>query len=73
MLFYRAVLPLSRKTLVFVAGIIRRHRACDRVGVAEAEFRRGRRRSSWPTCGKARRSPIWLPGSGSGWPRRGGM
>ncbi len=25
--FYRAVLPLSRKTLVFVAGIIRRHRA----------------------------------------------
>jgi hypothetical protein len=27
MLFYRAVLPLSRKTLVFVAGTIRRHRA----------------------------------------------
>jgi hypothetical protein len=27
MLFYRAVLPLSRKTLVLVAGIIRRHRA----------------------------------------------
>jgi DDE superfamily endonuclease len=27
MLFYRAALPLSRKTLHFVAGIIRRHRA----------------------------------------------
>jgi hypothetical protein len=26
-LFYRAALPLSRKTLTFVAGIIRRHRA----------------------------------------------
>ena len=26
MLFYRAALPLSRKTLDFVAGIIRRHR-----------------------------------------------
>jgi hypothetical protein len=28
MLFYRAALPLSRQTLDFVAGIIRRHRAC---------------------------------------------
>jgi hypothetical protein len=27
LLFYRAALPLSRKTLSFVAGIIRRHRA----------------------------------------------
>src|SRR5579859_5248773 len=27
MLFYRAALPLSRKTLDFVAGVIRRHRA----------------------------------------------
>ena len=27
MLFYRATLPLSRQTLTFVAGIIRRHRA----------------------------------------------
>ena len=27
MLFYRAALPLSRKTLSFVSGIIRRHRA----------------------------------------------
>jgi hypothetical protein len=26
-LFYRAALPLSRKTLAFVSGIIRRHRA----------------------------------------------
>jgi Helix-turn-helix of DDE superfamily endonuclease len=26
MLFYRAALPLTRKTLAFVAGIIRRHR-----------------------------------------------
>jgi hypothetical protein len=26
MLFYRAALPLSRKTLIFVAGVIRRHR-----------------------------------------------
>ena len=27
MLFYRAALPLSRQTLAFTAGIIRRHRA----------------------------------------------
>jgi hypothetical protein len=27
MLFYRAALPLSSKTLTFVSGIIRRHRA----------------------------------------------
>ena len=27
MLFYRAALPLSSRTLTFVAGIIRRHRA----------------------------------------------
>ena len=27
MLFYRAALPLSHKTLTFVAGMIRRHRA----------------------------------------------
>ena len=27
MLFYRAALPLSRKTLTFVSGIIRRHRS----------------------------------------------
>ena len=26
MLFYRAALPLSRQTLTFVSGIIRRHR-----------------------------------------------
>jgi hypothetical protein len=26
-LFYRAALPLSRKTLNYVSGIIRRHRA----------------------------------------------
>ena len=27
MLFYRAALPLSRQTLTYTAGIIRRHRA----------------------------------------------
>jgi hypothetical protein len=27
MLFYRAALPLSSRTLTFVAGLIRRHRA----------------------------------------------
>ena len=27
MLFYRAALPLSSRTLTFVAGVIRRHRA----------------------------------------------
>jgi hypothetical protein len=26
MLFYRAALPLSRQTLTYVAGVIRRHR-----------------------------------------------
>jgi hypothetical protein len=32
-LFYRAALPLSSKTLTFAAGIIRRHRAAiDRAG-----------------------------------------
>lgn len=30
MLFYRAALPLSRSTLNFVAGVIRRHRASIR-------------------------------------------
>jgi hypothetical protein len=30
MLFYRAALPLSRKTLTFTAGIIRRHRRASR-------------------------------------------
>jgi hypothetical protein len=30
MLFYRAALPLSRKTLNFVSGVIRRHRALIR-------------------------------------------
>ena len=35
MLFYRAALPLSRQTLTYVAGVIRRHRA-DRVMLAQA-------------------------------------
>jgi hypothetical protein len=26
MLFYRAALPLSSRTLIFVSGVIRRHR-----------------------------------------------
>ena len=38
-LFYRAALPLSSRTLNYVAGIIRRHRGLDRVPVAEAEPR----------------------------------
>jgi hypothetical protein len=37
MLFYRAALPLSRQTLTYVAGIIRRHRRRDRLHLAEAE------------------------------------
>ena len=32
MLFYRAALPLSSRTLTFVSGIIRRHRAAIRPG-----------------------------------------
>jgi hypothetical protein len=39
MLFYRAALPLSRKTLNYAAGIIRRHRKSIGVAVAEAEPR----------------------------------
>ena len=30
MLFYRAALPLSSRTLTFVSGVIRRHRAAIR-------------------------------------------
>jgi hypothetical protein len=34
MLFYRAALPLSRQTLSYVAGVIRRHRAAKKAGHA---------------------------------------
>jgi hypothetical protein len=40
MLFYRAALPLSRKTLTYVAGIIRRHRAA--IGSAWRKLNPGR-------------------------------
>ena len=42
MLFYRAALPLSRQTLCYVAGVIRRHRT--KIGVSlvlHPEFSRG--------------------------------
>jgi hypothetical protein len=40
MLFYRAALPLSHKTLTYVAGIIRRHRAA--IGSAWRKLNPGR-------------------------------
>ena len=40
MLFYRAALPLSRQTLTYVAGVIRRHRA--RIGSCWRKLNPGR-------------------------------
>jgi hypothetical protein len=51
MLFYRAALPLSRKTLTFVAGLIRRHRAA--IGSPWRKLNpAGRACSCSPTCAK---------------------
>jgi hypothetical protein len=36
MLFYRAALPLSRSTLTYLAGVVRRHRKEDRLVLAHA-------------------------------------
>jgi hypothetical protein len=50
MLFYRAALPLSSKTLTFVSGVIRRHRAAigspwRKLNLWGSEIRFG-----WVTC-----------------------
>ena len=39
MLFYPAALPLSRQTLTYTAGVIRRHRSADRLALAQADPR----------------------------------
>ena len=60
MLFYPAALPLSRQTLTYTAGIIRRHRV--QIGSPGASSSLPSRPSwPWPTCAKARHSPSWAP------------
>lgn len=62
MLFYRAALPLSRKALAFVAGIIRRHRAS--IGSLWRKLNPGQQALLvLAYLRKARRSPSWPPGS----------
>jgi hypothetical protein len=49
MLFYPAALPLSRQTLTYVTGIIRRHRA--QIGSPWRKLPPGGRPCwCWPTC-----------------------
>jgi hypothetical protein len=70
-LFYRAALLLSRKTLNYVAGIVRRHRAS--IGSAWRRLNPGQQALLvLAYLRKARRSPTWRPGSGSARPRPGG-
>jgi hypothetical protein len=72
MLFYRAALPLSRKTLDFVAGIIRRHRAS--IGSLWRKLNPGQQALLvLAHLRKRRRSPSSRPGSASERPRPGGM
>ena len=70
MLFYRAALLLSSRTLAFVAGIIRRHRTS--IGSPWRKLNAGRQALLvLAYLRKARHSPISRPGSRSG-PRRHG-
>ena len=72
MLFYRAALPLARKTLNYVSGIIRRHRKS--IGSRWRKLNSGRQALLvLAYLRKARRSPSSRPGSGSARPRPGGM
>jgi DDE superfamily endonuclease len=62
MLFYRAALSLSGKTLNYVAGVIRRH--LKATGLGGGSRTRARKPCwCWPVCGKARPSRNWRPGS----------
>ena len=63
MLFYRAALPLSRATLTYVTGVIRRHRRQN--GSCWRKLSPGRQALLvLAYLRKGRRSPIWQPGSG---------
>ena len=71
MLFYRAALPLSSRTLTFVAGIIRRHWGGR---VAWRKLNTGKQALLvLAHLRKGRRSPSSQPGSGSVPRRPGGM
>ena len=61
MLFYRAALPMSSRTLTYVAGIICRHRAS--IGSCWRNLNPGRQAFLVLAHRKTRRSPIWPPGS----------
>ena len=63
MLFYRAALPLSRKTLNYAAGLIRRHRAS--IGSLWRKLNPGRQALLvLAYLRKATRSPSSQPDSG---------
>lgn len=67
MLFYRAALPLSRQTLTFTTGIIRRHRAA--IGSPWRKLNPGQQALLVLVhLRKGEPSPRWRPGSG--WARR---
>ncbi len=60
MLLYRAAVDLSRATLNYLAGVIRRHRTT--IGSPWRLLNPGRQASwSWSTCAKAKRSPNSAP------------
>jgi hypothetical protein len=64
LLFYPAVLPLSRQTLDYTAGIIRLHRR--RIGSCWRRLNPGRQALLvLAYLRKGRRSPSWPPGSAS--------
>jgi len=70
--FCPAALRMSRRTLTYTGGVIRRHR--KQIGSPGASSGPGSRPCwCWPTCARARRSPSWLPGSASVPPPPGGM
>jgi hypothetical protein len=70
MLFYRAALPLSRRTLSYVARVIRRHRAA--IGSSWRKLNPGQQALLvWRTCARARPTARWPPGSASAPPRPG--
>ena len=61
MLFYPAALPLSARTLAYLAGIIRRHR--KNIGSCWRKLNpAGRPCWYWPTCAEATHSLSWRPG-----------
>jgi hypothetical protein len=67
MLFYRAALPLSRQTLTFTDGIIRRHRAS--IGSPWRKLNAGQQ--ALPVLVHLRKGePFAQVAAGSGWERR---